>query len=93
MGHALGRQYTVDSHSNAGVTTWRYDAPDPFVAPFTTANTTEWRVGLGLEVPIWHKLIFASLVQYRDATCNVAGVFVSRSVGQCRPVGEILRGI
>jgi tetratricopeptide (TPR) repeat protein len=56
----------------AGMTTWRYDAPDPFVAPFTTANTTEWRVGLGLEVPIWHKLIFASLVQYRDATSNVA---------------------
>jgi hypothetical protein len=36
----------------AGVTTWRYGAPDPFVAPFTTAHTTEWRVGLGLEVPI-----------------------------------------
>jgi hypothetical protein len=29
-------------------------------------------VGLGLEVPIWRKLIFASLVQYRDATSNVA---------------------
>jgi hypothetical protein len=56
----------------AGVTTWRYDAPDPFVAPFTTAHTTEWRVGLGLEVPIWRKLIFASLVQYRDANSNVA---------------------
>jgi hypothetical protein len=30
----------------AGVTTWRYDAPDPFVAPFTTAHTTEWRAAI-----------------------------------------------
>jgi hypothetical protein len=55
-----------------GVTRWEYDAADPFVAPFTTAHTTEWRAGLGLEVPIWHKLIFASLVQYRNASSNVA---------------------
>jgi hypothetical protein len=56
----------------AGVTTWQYDAPDPFVAPFTTAHTTEWRVGLGLEVPIWRQLVFGSLLQYRNATSNVA---------------------
>ena len=55
-----------------GVTYWQYGAPDPFVAPLTTAQTTEWRVGLGLEVPIWGKLVFASLVQYRDDTSNVA---------------------
>lgn len=56
----------------AGVTNWRYDAPDPFIAPSTTANTTEWRVGLGVEVPIWHKLILGALLQYRNATSNVA---------------------
>src|SRR5262249_223943 len=56
----------------AGVTTWHYDAPDPFVAPFTTAHTTEWRVGLGVEVPIWRKLVLGSLLQYRNATSNVA---------------------
>lgn len=56
----------------AGVTTWNYDTPDPFVAPFTTAHTTEWRVGLGVEVPIWRKLVFGSLLQYRNATSNVA---------------------
>jgi hypothetical protein len=56
----------------AGVTTWNYDAPDPFVAPFTTAHTTEWRVGLGVEVPIWRKLVLGSLLQYRNATSNVA---------------------
>jgi hypothetical protein len=56
----------------AGVTSWKYDTPDPFVDPFTTANTTEWRVGLGIEVPIWGKLVLGSLLQYRDATSNVA---------------------
>jgi Tetratricopeptide repeat len=56
----------------AGVTNWRYDAPDPFVAPFTTANTTEWRVGLGVEVPIWGKVVLGSLLQYRNASSNVA---------------------
>jgi hypothetical protein len=54
------------------VTTWRYNAPDPFVDPFNAAHTTEWRVGLGLEVPLWGRLILASLVQYRNATSNVA---------------------
>jgi len=56
----------------AGVTTWNYDAADPFVAPFTTAHTTEWRVGLGVEIPIWRKLVLGALLQYRDATSNVA---------------------
>ena len=56
----------------AGVTTWNYDAPDPFVAPFTTAHTTEWRVGLGVELPIWRKLVLGTLLQYRNATSNVA---------------------
>ena len=56
----------------AGVTTWQYDAPDPFVAPFTTAHITEWRVGLGVEVPNWRQLALGSLLQYRNATSNVA---------------------
>jgi hypothetical protein len=56
----------------AGVTTWQYDAADPFIAPFTTAHTTEWRAGLSLEVPIWRQFGLASLLQYRNATSNVA---------------------
>lgn len=56
----------------AGVTRWLYDAPDPFVAPLTTANTTEWRVGLGLEIPIRDKFILASAIQYRADQSNVA---------------------
>ena len=67
---ADGRRWTVIP--TAGVTQWRYDAPDPFVAPFTTARTTEWRAGLGVEVPIWRKFILAALVQYRNDSSNVA---------------------
>jgi hypothetical protein len=57
---------------SAGVTTWHYDAANPFIAPFTTAHTTEWRVGLGVEVPIWRKLLLGALLQYRNGTSNVA---------------------
>ena len=67
---AGGRPWTVIP--TAGVTTWHYDAADPFVAPFTIAHTTEWRVGAGLEVPLWGKLMLASLLQYRNDTSNVA---------------------
>ncbi len=56
----------------AGVTGWYYAAPDPTIAPFTTAHATEWRVGLGIEIPVWQKLIFGALVLYRDDVSNVA---------------------
>jgi hypothetical protein len=56
----------------AGVTQWLYGAPDPSVNPLTTAHTIEWRVGLGLEIPIGEKLIFATLVQYRADDSNVS---------------------
>jgi len=65
-----GRPWTVIP--SAGVTTWRYGAPDPSIAPLTTANVTEWRVSLGLEVPVWQKVVLASLVQYRSDESNVA---------------------
>jgi len=55
----------------AGVTQWLYGAPDPAINPLTTARTTEWRVGLGLEIPIWGKFILATLVQYRADNSNV----------------------
>jgi hypothetical protein len=54
-----------------GVTQWRYGAADPSVNAAVTARTTEWRVGLGLEIPIWAKFTLASLVQYRDDVSNV----------------------
>jgi len=48
------------------VTTWNYKAADPAINPLVAANVTEWRVSLGLEIPIWQKFVLASLVQYRD---------------------------
>jgi hypothetical protein len=55
-----------------GMSYWRYGAPDPNIAPLTTAQTTEWRAGLGLEIPIWKKLTLGTLVLYRDDVSNVA---------------------
>lgn len=54
------------------MTTWNYKAPDPSIDPLNTAHVTEWRVGLGLEIPIWQKFVLASLVQYRSDQSNVA---------------------
>jgi hypothetical protein len=60
----------------AGVTRWLYGAADPTIDPLTTAHTTEWRVGLGLEIPIWDRFILGTLVQYRDDVSNVAAFSV-----------------
>jgi hypothetical protein len=57
---------------SGGVTTWNYGAPDPIINPLVAARVTEWRISLGLEVPVWQKLVLASLVQYRDDQSNVA---------------------
>jgi hypothetical protein len=65
-----GRPWTLIP--TAGVTTWNYKAPDPSIDPLNTAHVTEWRVGLGLEIPIWQKFVLASLVQYRSDQSNVA---------------------
>ena len=55
----------------AGVTTWRYDAPDPFGAVYDR-KYHRMGVGLGVEVPVWGRLILGTLVQYRNANSNVA---------------------
>ncbi len=65
-----GRPWTLIP--TAGVAQWLYGAPDPSIDPLTTAHTTEWRIGLGLEIPVWEKLILGTLVQYRDDVSNVA---------------------
>jgi tetratricopeptide (TPR) repeat protein len=57
---------------SGGATTWNYKAADPAINPLVAANVTEWRVSLGLEIPIWQKFVLASLVQYRDDLSNVA---------------------
>jgi tetratricopeptide (TPR) repeat protein len=57
---------------SAGASYWQYKAPDPFVDPFTTPHTLEWRVALGLDVPVWNTVTFGLLAQYRVDTSNVA---------------------
>lgn len=65
-----GRLWTLTP--TAGVTTWQYGAPDPTIDPFMTAHVTEWRVGLGLDVPVWKQLKLSMLAQYRSDVSNVA---------------------
>ena len=64
-----GRTWTLTP--TAGVSWWQYAAPDPIVDPFTTPRILEWRVGLGLEVPIWKLLYLGLLTQYRADVSNV----------------------
>ncbi len=64
-----GRMWTLTPI--AGFTHWQYSAPDPNIDPLNTPHTTEWRVGLGLDVPVWNKLYLTTLVQYRADTSNI----------------------
>jgi hypothetical protein len=56
----------------AGASRWLYNAPDPTINPLTTPRSTEWRVGLGLDVPIWQRLALGMLVQYRADLSNIS---------------------
>jgi hypothetical protein len=56
----------------AGVSYWLYSAPDPTIDPTVTPRSIEWRVGLGLDVPIWKQITLGTLVQYRSDVSNVA---------------------
>jgi hypothetical protein len=64
-----GRIWTLTP--TAGVSWWQYAAPDPTVDPTTTPHILEWRVGLGLEVPIWKLLNLGLLAQYRADVSNI----------------------
>ncbi len=65
-----GRMWTLIP--TFGVSRWLYAAPDPAIDPITTPRTTEWRVGLGLEIPLWRQVVLGTLVQYRGDQSNVA---------------------
>jgi tetratricopeptide (TPR) repeat protein len=65
-----GRTWTLTP--TAGFTQWQYNAPDPAIDPLTTPHILEWRVGLGLEFPIWDKILLATLVQYRADLSNIS---------------------
>ncbi len=65
-----GRLWTLIP--TAGVSRWLYAAPDPNIDPVLTPRSTEWRVGLGLQIPIWKQIVLGTLVQYRADQSNVA---------------------
>ena len=65
-----GRVWTLIP--SAGVSRWLYSAPDPNIDPTQTPRSTEWRVGLGLEIPLWRHLVLGTLVQYRADQSNIA---------------------
>ena len=54
-----------------GVSYWQYAAPDPTIDPATTPHTTEWRAGVGLDIPIWRQIALGTLVQYRADVSNI----------------------
>lgn len=64
-----GRVWTLIP--SAGVSRWLYSAPDPNIDPTQTPRSTEWRVGLGLEIPLWKHLVLGTLVQYRADQSNI----------------------
>jgi hypothetical protein len=64
-----GRTWTLVP--TAGVSWWQYKAPDPTIDPTTIPHILEWRVGLGLEVPVWKLLVLGLLVQYRADVSNI----------------------
>ena len=68
----LGDGHTWTLTPTAGVSSWQYKAPDPTIDPTMTPNIIEWRVGLGLEVPIWKLLNFGMLAQYRADISNIS---------------------
>jgi hypothetical protein len=55
----------------AGVTLWNYKAPDPAIDPVTTPHNLEWRVGLGLDIPVYGQVTLGLLTQYRNVSSNI----------------------
>jgi hypothetical protein len=54
-----------------GVSRWLYKAPDPTIDPTIAQRDLEWRVGLGLDVPIRGQISLGMLVQYRAVLSNL----------------------
>jgi hypothetical protein len=55
-----------------GVIDWFYFSPDPFINPTTTQHSIEWRVALGLDVPIFDQFYLTARVQYLAIVSNIS---------------------
>jgi hypothetical protein len=69
-----GRVWTLTPQ--AGFTNYQYNAPDPTINPTVTPHTLEWRVGLGLDVPIWKALRL-------ECWCNIARTYQTLRRSRC----------
>jgi hypothetical protein len=56
---------------NFGISDWLYKAPDPTIDTTTAQRDLEWRVGLGLDVPIYRQFSLGLLVQYHVFASNI----------------------
>jgi hypothetical protein len=66
-----GRSWTVTP--SFGVSPWLYRQPDPTINPFITEHDLEWRVGIGLDIPIRDKIGLGVQLQYRALNSNIPG--------------------
>ncbi len=64
---------------NFGFIDWLYNSPDPFVDPFATQHSIEWRAALNLDIPIYDQLYFTTRVQYLAVLSNIS-VFTMRDL-------------
>lgn len=54
-----------------GFTRTRYEEPNPVVDPTLSRRDREWRVGLGLDAPIWANVGLGAMVQYANVKSNI----------------------
>jgi hypothetical protein len=53
------------------VSPWLYRTPDPAIDPLVTEHDLEWRLGVGLDIPIRDKFGIGVQVQYRAIDSNI----------------------
>jgi hypothetical protein len=55
-----------------GVIDWVYFAPDPSINPAVAQHSVEWRVALGLDIPLIDQLYLGARVQYLTIVSNLS---------------------
>lgn len=66
-----GRSWAVTP--SFGVSPRLYREPDPTINPFITEHDLEWRLGIGLDIPIRDRFGLGVQLQYRAINSNIPG--------------------
>lgn len=66
-----GRNWTVTP--SFGIAPWLYRQPNPTTYPNITERDLEWRVGVGVDIPVRDAIGFGVQFQYRAINSNVPG--------------------